>query len=107
MCSAQCSVELLYLCFDRSPGAAPRAFSFISSAGLLVVKDGVQSVGKRGEIAAAGQVAAAIDTTNGGEWSVRLLSGTAAGLDLSMPRHHLESYNGETSLCSSYGYLMC
>lgn len=62
-----------------------------------MVKDGVQSVGKGGEIAAAGQVAAAIDT-NGGEWSVRLLSGTAAGLDLSMPRHHLESYNGETSL---------
>lgn len=63
-----------------------------------MVKDGVQTVGKGGEMASAGQIAAAIDSRNGGEWSVRLLSGAAAGLDLSMPRHCLESYNGETSL---------
>lgn len=63
-----------------------------------MVKDGVQAVGERGEMATAGQIAAAVDTGNGGEWSIRLLSGTAAGQELSLPRHFLEPYNGEALL---------
>lgn len=68
-----------------------------------MVKDGAQAVGEGGEMASPGQVAAPVDTTNGGKWSVRLLSGATAGLDLSMPRYCLESYNGETSLVLIYG----
>lgn len=92
------ALNVSVLCSGRSPGSAPRAFTFIGSSELLVVKDGVRAVGERGEMASAGQIAAAVDTSNGGEWNVRLLSGAAAGRELRLPRHCLESYSGEAIL---------
>ena len=60
-----------------------------------MVREGGQAAGRRGGLACAGQLAAAVDTSGGDEWTVRLLSGAAAGVELSLPRQNLQSYSGE------------
>ena len=69
----------------------------------MLVKDAVQDEGKM--VACAGQLAAALDTSSSVEWSIQLLSGATAGQDLSLPRHSLESYSGE-SLLFLHGWIV-
>ena len=60
----------------------------------MMVRDEVQEEGKM--LACAGQIAAAVDTSSSAEWSVQLLSGATAGQKVVLPRHSLESYNGQS-----------
>ena len=67
-----------------------------------MVREGGQAAGRRGGLACVGQLAAAVDTSGGDEWTVRLLSGAGAGVELSLPRQNLQSYSGELFvLCTS------
>lgn len=93
--SSSWCLQVLVVCHYRSPGSAPRAFDHLIGLGdLLVVKDGVQAMGKNGERVSDGQLVAATDTSGGAEWNVQLLSGATAGQDITMPRQSVEAYNG-------------